>query len=63
MDSVFTTLQAKIEGLLNTRQTVLCGGNAKDFAHYKQIVGEISGLNLAMNEINDLQKKRKDNDD
>lgn len=63
MDSEFIKLKTKIEELLNTRQIVLYGGSAKDFAHYKQIVGEITGLNLAINEINDLQKKRKDNDD
>jgi hypothetical protein len=57
--SITTTGQArgKIEALLLTRKEVLCGGGAKDYAHYKQIVGEITGLNLAIGELNDLQKR------
>lgn len=43
--------------LLNSREKVLCGGGATDFPQYKRITGEISGLNLAINELNDLQKR------
>lgn len=52
-----TELKKQISVLLNTRETVLCGGGAKDFPDYRRITGEISGLNLAIQEIQDLQKR------
>lgn len=47
----------KILVLLNSREQVLCSGGAKDYPHYRQITGEISGLNHAIREIDDLQKR------
>jgi hypothetical protein len=47
----------KILVLLNSREALLCGGGAKDYAEYKWITGEISGLNRAIQEIDDLQKR------
>ena len=53
--------------LLNTRKDVLCSGGAKDYPDYRRITGEISGLNHAIRELDDLQqridKHNGDNDD
>jgi len=47
----------KIEVLLNTRKELLCGGGVKDYPDYKRISGEISGLNHAIRELDDLQNR------
>ena len=53
-----------LKDLIHTRERVLGGGQAKDFGHYKQMVGEITGLSLAINEINSLQQRiNRRNDD
>ena len=53
-----------LKELIQTRERVLGGGQAKDFGHYKQMVGEITGLSLAINEINSLQQRiNRRNDD
>jgi hypothetical protein len=57
MDTYLGNAKQEIEVLLNTRRDVLCGGTAKDFAEYKMVVGEISGLNRAIGIIDDLQKR------
>ena len=57
METTLSYLRKQIEVLLNAREIVICGGGAKDFAHYRQMVGERTGLNLVINEINDLQKR------
>jgi len=63
METTLSELKKKIEVLLNSRNQVLSGGGAKDYAQYRQIVGEITGLNLAINEINGLQRKFERNED
>jgi hypothetical protein len=57
MDTYLDHAKTEILVLLNTRNTVLSGGTAKDFAEYKYIVGEISGLNRAIGIIDDLQQR------
>jgi len=57
MSQYLTEAKKKILVLLNSREEVLCGGGAKDFPEYKRITGEISGLNLSIREIDDLQKR------
>lgn len=51
----------KILVLLNSRKDVLCSGGIKDFPEYKRIVGEITGLNHAIRELDDLQKRIEQN--
>jgi hypothetical protein len=57
MDTYLSHAKVEIEVLLNTRRDVLCNGTAADFAAYKMITGEISGLNRAIGIIDDLQKR------
>jgi hypothetical protein len=47
----------KILVLLNSRKDVLCSGGAKDYPDYRRITGEISGLNHAIRELDDLQMR------
>jgi len=49
-------LKKKINELIDSRTRVISSGQAKDFAHYRQMVGEKTGLELAIQEINDLHK-------
>lgn len=57
MSTYYTEAKKQIEALLLSRQTVLCSGGAKDFPDYRRITGEISGLNLSIRELNDLQER------
>jgi hypothetical protein len=57
MDTYLSHAKIEIEVLLNTRRTVLCNGAAKDFAEYKLVVGEITGLNRAIGIIDGLQQR------
>ena len=57
MDTYLDHAKVEIEVLLNTRRDVLCQGTAQDYAVYKMMVGEISGLNRAIGVIDDLQKR------
>lgn len=41
----------------------LCDGGAKEYAEYKNLCGEIRGLNAAQAEIQDLVRKLKELDD
>ena len=41
----------------------LASGNAQDYSHYVRVVGEISGLNFAEQEIVNLHSKMEDIDD
>ena len=57
MSQYLTEAKKKIKALLISREEVLCGGGARDFPEYKRVTGEISGLNLALRELDDLQKR------
>ena len=52
-----THLKGKIQELVTTRDNKITAGNCEDFAVYKQIVGERTGLLMAIQEINDLLKR------
>ena len=57
MDTYLGHAKVEIEVLLNTRREVLCNGAAKDFAEYRNMVGEITGLNRTIRIIDDLQTR------
>ena len=59
-----TYLKDKIRALQDNRTEALIHGGAKDYPKYTQIVGEITGLTLALSEIDDLQHniKKANND-
>jgi len=56
MQSDLIHLKKKINELIDTRTRVISSGQAKDYASYKQMVGEKTGLEHAIREINDLHK-------
>jgi len=55
-------LKQQLEQLIQTRAIKLSSGNIPNFKVYKQIVGEVTGLSLAINEIEDLQRKQNEAD-
>ena len=56
-------LKQRLEQLIETRAIKINSGNIPNFKIYKQIVGELTGLSLAINEIDDLQRKQREADD
>ena len=50
-------LKGKIQELIQLREVKINAGGCEDYAVYKQIVGERTGLLLAIQEINDLHKR------
>lgn len=56
-------LKQRLQQMLETRTVKISSGNIPSFEVYKQIVGELTGLSLAINEIDDLQKKQQEADD
>ena len=50
-------LKGKIQDLVESRDNKITSGSCDDYAVYKQIVGERTGLLMAIQEINDLLKR------
>lgn len=50
-------LRTKIQELVEAREIKINSGSCEDYAVYKQIVGERTGLLLAIQELNDLHKR------
>ena len=53
-DEVVQGFNSEIERL----KTSLGDGSAEDYAHYRQVVGSIQGLEWARNNLTDIIKKR-----
>jgi hypothetical protein len=61
--TVYDVLIAKhAEDALSATQ-FLANGGAKDFAEYREVVGRIRGLQLAMQTTQDLLRSQMDDDD
>jgi len=43
---------------INKLKTTLSNGSAEDYAHYRQLVGSISGIEWARNNLTSIIKKR-----
>ncbi len=43
---------------INKLKTTLGNGSAEDYAHYRQLVGAISGIEWARNNLTSIIKKR-----
>ena len=43
---------------INKLKTTLGNGSAEDYAHYRQLVGSISGIEWARNNLTSIIKKR-----
>jgi hypothetical protein len=63
--SVFDVLTLKHEEDVASATQFLVSGGAKDFAEYREIVGRIRGLQLAIQTTKDLlhSQQMKENDD
>ena len=61
--TVYDVLIAKYaEDVLSATQ-FLANGGAKDFSEYREVVGRIRGLQLAMQTTQDLLRSQMDDDD
>jgi|TARA_R110000868_G_scaffold381887_1_gene648336 hypothetical protein len=60
---VLELLNDKLEEHLKLLQQAVGDGSAKSFDHYKELCGNIRGLQTAQLEIADLVRKLKDSDD
>jgi hypothetical protein len=62
-NSVMELLQRKLEERKKLVVESVGNGAAKDYAEYRDLCGVIRGLTTAQQEIEDLVRKFKDNDD
>ena len=61
--TVFDVLIQKYEEDVASSTQFLVGGGVKDFAEYKEVVGRIRGLQLAIQTTKDLSRSQMDDDD
>ena len=53
-DEIVTEFNTEI----NTLRTTLGNGSAEDYSHYRRIVGSITGIEWARDNLTDIVKKR-----
>jgi hypothetical protein len=61
--SVFDVLLMKYGEDVSSSTLFLANGGAKDFAEYREIVGRIRGLQLAIQTTKDLSRSQMEEDD
>ncbi len=61
--TVFDVLKDKIEDDLSSAQSFLCAGSSKDYAHYREVVGLIRGLEASKSYVEDLSRNYMDDND
>jgi|TARA_R110000772_G_scaffold980_10_gene3477 hypothetical protein len=61
--TVYDVLIEKHEEDVASSTQFLVGGGAKDFAEYREVVGRIRGLRLAIQTTKDLLRSMEDNED
>ena len=61
--TVYDVLIEKHEEDVASSTQFLVGGGAKDFAAYREVVGRIRGLRLAIQTTKDLLRSMEDNED
>ena len=61
--TVFDVLKDKIEDDISSAQSFLTAGSSKDYAHYREVVGLIRGLEASKSHIADLSRNYMENDD
>jgi hypothetical protein len=61
--TVFDVLIEKFEEDIASSTQFLVGGGVKEFAEYKEVVGRIRGLQLAMQTTKDLSRSQMEDDD
>lgn len=61
--TVFDVLKDKIEGDISSAQSFLTAGSSKDYAHYREVVGLIRGLEASKSYVEDLSRNYMEDDD
>jgi hypothetical protein len=61
--TVFDVLVQKFEEDITSSTQFLIGGGAKSFDDYKEVVGRIRGLQLAVQTTKDLSRSQMEEDD
>ena len=61
--TVFDVLKDKIEDDISSAQSFLTAGSSKDYAHYREVVGLIRGLEASKSYVEDLARNYMENDD
>lgn len=61
--TVFDVLTSKIDDQLSSAHTFVAGGAPQDYAHYREVVGLIRGLESAKLIVEDLSRNFMDDDD
>ena len=59
--TVLDVLRKELEDEIAAHTDALARGRVEDYPSYKQLVGTLSGLSLALNRLKDLQKFEDDN--
>ena len=60
--TVFDVLKDRINGDISSAQSFLTAGSPKDYAHYREVVGLIRGLEASKSYIEDLAKNYMEDD-
>ena len=58
-DEVIKSYNKEIEGLKNS----LASGSMEDYAHYRQLVGSINGIEWSRQQLTDIIKRRQHSDE
>lgn len=61
--TVFDVLTDRIDEQISSAHTFVAGGAPQDYAHYREAVGLIRGLESAKMLVEDLSRNFMDNDD
>ena len=62
--SAFDVLREKIIDRIDTKGAAVKAGNPTNYPYYRELVGEIKGLDFALTEMEDLlQSHQEDEDD
>ena len=62
MNSDIIKLRKTYEESRDKRANMIVNGSCKDFADYRMMTGQVTGLTLAITEINDLLEKQRKQD-
>ncbi len=63
MDKTFDVLLMELDKDVAQKRDWVSSGQAKDFAEYQSMCGEIHGLLIARQEITDLKQKMENSDE
>jgi len=63
MDKTFDVLLIELDKDIAQKRDWVASGQAKDFAEYQRMCGEIHGLLIARQEITDLKQKMENSDE